>query len=99
MAYWRLRRVVESYRKAVGKSAKEIPDEIVELDRQIREQKRKIEELEAKGAIIPKYYVTKQLCINCAIFYGYIKVRPEEKRKEKEPIGPLAQRLKQQTAA
>ena len=44
-------------------------------------------ELEKQGAIIPKYYVTKTLCINCAIFFGIIRVRPEEERKKKEPIG------------
>ncbi len=44
-------------------------------------------ELEAKGAIIPKYYVTRNYCINCAIFYGIIKVRPEEERKKKQPLG------------
>ncbi len=39
-------------------------------------------ELEKQGAIIPRYRVTKTLCINCAIFYGVIKVRPEEERKK-----------------
>jgi len=44
-------------------------------------------ELEKQGAIIPKYQVTKTLCINCAIFFGILKVRPEEERKKKEPLG------------
>ncbi len=39
-------------------------------------------ELERQGAIIPRYYVTKTYCINCAIFFGIIKVRPEEERKK-----------------
>lgn len=43
-------------------------------------------ELEKQGAIIPRYYVTRNYCINCAIFYGVIKVRPEEERKKKEPL-------------
>ncbi len=43
-------------------------------------------ELEKQGAIIPRYYVTKTYCINCAIFLGIIKVRPEEERKRKEPL-------------
>ena len=47
-------------------------------------------ELEKQGAIIPRYYVTKTYCINCAIFFGIIKVRPEEERKKREPIGPFA---------
>jgi len=38
-------------------------------------------ELEKKGAIIARYPVTKCYCINCAIFLGIIKVRPEEERK------------------
>jgi len=50
MAYWRLRRLVELYKAAVGKPAKEVPLEIEELYRRIEEQKRKIKELEAKGA-------------------------------------------------
>ncbi|OYT26226.1 MAG: 30S ribosomal protein S26e [Thermoprotei archaeon ex4572_64] len=40
-------------------------------------------ELEKQGAIIPRYQVTKTLCISCAIFYGVIKVRSEEERKKK----------------
>ncbi len=44
-------------------------------------------ELEKQGAIIPRYQVTKTLCINCAIFLGILKVRPEEERKKKEPLG------------
>jgi small subunit ribosomal protein S26e len=42
------------------------------------------EELEKKGAIIMKYPVKKCYCISCAIFYGIIKVRPEEERKPKQ---------------
>ena len=43
-------------------------------------------ELEKRGAIIMKYPVTKCYCINCAIHYGIIKIRPEEERKPKPPI-------------
>ncbi|MCG2863891.1 MAG: 30S ribosomal protein S26e [Vulcanisaeta sp.] len=43
-------------------------------------------ELEKQGAIIPRYYVTKTYCINCAIFLGIIKVRPEDERKKKAPL-------------
>ncbi len=43
-------------------------------------------ELEKQGAIIPRYYVTKTYCINCAIFLGIIKVRPEDERKKKVPL-------------
>ena len=50
MAYWRLRRLVERYKAAVGKPAKEVPPEIEELYRRIEEQKRKIRELEEKKA-------------------------------------------------
>ena len=50
MAYWRLRRLIEQYKKAVGKEAKEVPPELEELYKRIEEQKRKIKELEAKGA-------------------------------------------------
>ncbi|MEM0173009.1 MAG: 30S ribosomal protein S26e [Sulfolobaceae archaeon] len=41
------------------------------------------QELEKKGAIIMRYPVTKCYCINCAIFYGIIKIRAEEERKQK----------------
>lgn len=47
-------------------------------------------ELEKQGAVIPKYQVTKTLCINCAIFFGILKVRPEEERKKKEPLGKVS---------
>lgn len=43
-------------------------------------------ELEKQGAIIPKYYITRTYCINCAIFFGLIKVRPREERKKKAPL-------------
>ncbi len=47
-------------------------------------------ELEKQGALIAKYSVTKVLCINCAIFYGIIKMRPKEERKKRAPIGRTA---------
>ncbi len=43
-------------------------------------------ELEKQGAIIPRYYITKTYCINCAIYLGIIKVRPEDERKSRRPI-------------
>ena len=43
-------------------------------------------ELEKQGAIIPRYYITKTYCINCAIYLGIIKVRPEDERKSRGPI-------------
>ena len=39
-------------------------------------------ELEKKGAIIMRYPMTRCYCINCAIFYGIIKVRSEDERKK-----------------
>ena len=50
MAYWRLRRLIEQYKRAIGKEAREVPPELEDLYRRIEEQKRKIKELEAKGA-------------------------------------------------
>ncbi len=44
-------------------------------------------ELEKKGAIIMKYPVTKCYCVSCAIYYGIVRVRPEEERKK--PVGPV----------
>lgn len=43
-------------------------------------------ELEKQGAIIPRYYITKTYCINCAIYLGVIKVRSEDERKNRKPI-------------
>ncbi len=43
-------------------------------------------ELERKGAIIMRYPVTKCYCINCAIHYGIIKIRPEHERKPRPRI-------------
>ena len=40
-------------------------------------------ELEKQGAIVPRYYVTKTYCINCAIYLGILKVRAEDERKRK----------------
>ena len=40
-------------------------------------------ELEKQGAIVPRYYVTKTYCINCAIYLGILKVRAEGERKRK----------------
>jgi small subunit ribosomal protein S26e len=44
-------------------------------------------ELRSRGAIIPTYEVTKYLCIRCAVYRGIIKIRPEEERKKKAPLG------------
>jgi small subunit ribosomal protein S26e len=44
------------------------------------------EELEKKGAMIMRYPVTKCYCINCAIFYGIIKIRSESERKKPAQI-------------
>lgn len=43
-------------------------------------------ELEKRGAIIMRYPVTKCYCINCAIHYGIIKIRPEHERKPRPRI-------------
>ncbi|KUO88314.1 MAG: 30S ribosomal protein S26 [Vulcanisaeta sp. MG_3] len=43
-------------------------------------------ELEKQGAIVPRYYVTKTYCINCAIYLGILKVRAEDERKRKVTI-------------
>ena len=40
-----MRRVVEAYKKARGEKALEIPDELVRLEKRIRELKAKMEEL------------------------------------------------------
>ncbi len=40
-------------------------------------------ELEKKGAIIAKTYVTKTLCVSCAVYQGVRKVRAREERKVK----------------
>ncbi len=56
-------------------------------------------ELEKQGAIIPRYYVTKTYCINCAIYLGIIKVRAEEERKVKAPILRIQQRSQIQLGA
>ena len=47
--YWEMRKVVEAYKKARGEKAIEIPDEVLDLERMIAEQKRKIEEARAAG--------------------------------------------------
>lgn len=47
--YWEMRKVVELYKKARGEKALEVPDEVLELERQIQEQKRKIEQLKKEG--------------------------------------------------
>jgi small subunit ribosomal protein S26e len=43
-------------------------------------------ELEKQGVIISRYLVTKTYCINCAVFFGTIKVRPREERKKRIPL-------------
>jgi len=39
-------------------------------------------ELRRRGAIIPRYRVTKYYCIRCAVHRGIIRIRPEEERKK-----------------
>lgn len=52
-------------------------------------------ELEKQGAIVPRYYITRTYCINCAIYLGIIKVRSEDERKVRKPILPSQQRARQ----
>jgi hypothetical protein len=47
--YWEMRRAVELMKKAQGKPYIEIPDEVVAQERMIEEQKRKIEDMKARG--------------------------------------------------
>jgi ribosomal protein S8 len=49
MGYWEMRRAVELMKKAQGKPYIEIPDEVIMQERLIEEQKRKIEEMKARG--------------------------------------------------
>jgi small subunit ribosomal protein S26e len=46
-------------------------------------------ELEKQGTIIHRYLVTKTYCINCAVFFGIIKVRAREERKRGVPLQQL----------
>jgi hypothetical protein len=49
MGYWEMRRAIELMKKAQGKPYIEIPDEVVAQERMIEEQKRKIEDMRARG--------------------------------------------------
>lgn len=57
-------------------------------------------ELEKQGAIVPRYYVTKTYCINCAIYLGILKVRSEDDRKRRESLirAPVRRELAVTTA-
>ncbi|WP_054853949.1 30S ribosomal protein S26e [Vulcanisaeta distributa] len=56
-------------------------------------------ELEKQGAIVPRYYVTKTYCINCAIYLGGIlKVRSEDERKKKAALSRAPIRRESVTA-
>nr|WP_069808311.1 30S ribosomal protein S26e [Vulcanisaeta thermophila] len=56
-------------------------------------------ELEKQGAIVPRYYVTKTYCINCAIYLGILKVRAEDERKKRESIARVPIRREVSTVA
>jgi hypothetical protein len=43
--YWEMRRVTETYKKARGEKALDIPDELIMLERQLKEAKAKLDEL------------------------------------------------------
>jgi hypothetical protein len=49
MGYWEMRRAIELMKKAQGKPYVEIPDEVVAQERMIEEQKKKIEDIRARG--------------------------------------------------
>ncbi|WP_054857581.1 30S ribosomal protein S26e [Vulcanisaeta sp. JCM 16159] len=55
-------------------------------------------ELEKQGAIVPRYYVTKTYCINCAIYLGILKVRSEDERKKKAALSRAPIRRESVTA-
>jgi len=49
LGYWEMRRAVELAKKARGLPYREIPDEVIMQERLIEEQRRKIEEMRARG--------------------------------------------------
>lgn len=51
MSYWRQRRVIEARNKMLGRPSVEIPDEIVELSKQIKKLKGELAALVARKAV------------------------------------------------
>jgi len=49
MTYWRMRRVTEAYRKAAGQPYKEVPDELIVLEKELKELRKEIERRRAAG--------------------------------------------------
>ncbi|MBS7248901.1 MAG: 30S ribosomal protein S26e [Candidatus Bathyarchaeia archaeon] len=43
-------------------------------------------ELKDQGAYVGMQQVVKYYCVNCAVFHGIVKIRPEEERKLPAPI-------------
>ena len=50
MSYWRQRKIVELHKKMVGQTSKDIPDEIIQLDENIKKIKGELAALRARGA-------------------------------------------------
>lgn len=52
--YWEMKRVTEKFKKAVGKKPMEIPDEIIQLEKDIKRVKIELANLRAAGAPSPE---------------------------------------------
>lgn len=50
MSYWRQRRLMEAHKKMAGREFIEIPDEVIELEEQIKKLKGELAALRARGA-------------------------------------------------
>lgn len=50
MSYWRQRKIIELHKKMVGQPYKEIPDEIIQLEDDIKKLKGQLADLRVRGA-------------------------------------------------
>ena len=50
MSYWRQRRIIELHKKLTGRPSVKIPDEVIELEEQIRKVKGQLVALKLRGA-------------------------------------------------
>jgi len=69
MAYWRMRRITEQYKKAAGVPYKPVPDELIQLEEEVKKRRQEIERLRAEKA--PDVVISQKLSELATVEYAY----------------------------
>jgi len=87
MAYWRMKRRTEQFKAVIGKPYKKVPDELIELEDEIRRRRAEIERLRAEKA--PDVVISQKLAELATVEYAYRQaIRKFEESEGELPASP-----------